>query len=268
MRRCADSGIIALYDAPMSAQTRLVLLPGLDGTDVFFRRLVAALPEWISPIVVEFPASDSSEYGELLPLVRGVLARTPECYVLGWSFAGPLALMLAQAEPDKIRGVILVSSFVSPPRPAYARLRWGAVTPMIWMLRACRRIPVWLSRGSADQFRLDKAETWRRVSARTVAGRIRTLLKVDARDLLRRCSQPVLCLAGADDGVVPRRNVEEMRQVRPSLEVRVIAGRHFALYTNPTAAADVIARFVVEANRGAGGVPADPPAGRATLATE
>lgn len=252
----------------MSAQISLALLPGLDGTDVFFRRLVAALPEWISPIVVQFPTHDSSAYGDLLPLVRGALARTPECYVLGWSFSGPLALMLAEAEPDKIRGVILVSSFVSPPRPAYARLRWGAVTPMVWMLRACRRIPVWLSRGPADQLRLDKAETWRRVSARTVAGRIRAVLKVDARDLLRRCSQPVLCLAGADDGVVPRRNVEKMRQVRPSLEVRVIDGRHFALYTNSTAAADVIARFMVGADRGAAGAGVGRPSGGATFATE
>lgn len=33
----------------------LILLPGLDGTDVFFRPLLAALPQWISPIVVQYP---------------------------------------------------------------------------------------------------------------------------------------------------------------------------------------------------------------------
>ena len=33
----------------------LVLLPGLDGTEVFFRPLLASLPEWVRPHVVSFP---------------------------------------------------------------------------------------------------------------------------------------------------------------------------------------------------------------------
>jgi pimeloyl-[acyl-carrier protein] methyl ester esterase len=233
----------------MPNRTTLVLLPGLDGTDVFFRPLLAELPDWIAPLVVQYPTAGANEYPDLLRLVRSALALTPECYVLGWSFAGPLALMLAGAEPHKVRGVILVSTFVRPPRPIYARLRWGAITPTIWMIRACRRIPVWLSRGAGDRLRQDKTETWKRVSAGMVAERIRALLRVDARGLLKDCPAPVLCLAGHDDGIVPQRNVEEIVAVRSSVSVSTIDGQHFALYTNPGAAADVIMNFLTRTGR-------------------
>ena len=222
----------------------LVLLPGLDGTDVFFRPLLASLPKWIIPMVVQFPTAGANAYPDLLRLVRSALANTSGCYLLGWSFAGPLALMLAAAEPGKIQGVILASTFVCPPRPIYARLRWAVVTPTVWMLRFGKRLPVWLSRSSSDRLRRDKTETWKRVRASMVAARIRSLLQVDARELLRTCPVPVLCLAGSDDGIVPHSNVKEIACVQPSVQVRMIDGQHFALYTNPTAAADAITEFM------------------------
>jgi pimeloyl-[acyl-carrier protein] methyl ester esterase len=231
-------------DARAKEPTTLVLLPGLDGTDVFFRPLMAALPEWITPLVVQYPTAGANEYPDLLRLVRSAVAETPACYVLGWSFAGPLALMLAAAEPRKVLGVILASTFVRPPRPIFARLRWAAVTPMVWMIRAGKRLPVWLFRDPTDRLRHDKTETWKRVSTGMIAARIRTLLNVDARNLLRDCSHRVLCLAGSHDGIVPHHNVEEIARMQPSAAVRLIAGHHFAIYTNPNAAADAIAEFI------------------------
>jgi pimeloyl-ACP methyl ester carboxylesterase len=230
----------------MPSPITLVLLPGLDGTDVFFRPLLASLPEWITPHVVQFPQSGANRYSDLLGIVRGEVSQYSSFYVLGSSFSGPLALMLVATEPERVLGVILSTTFVRPPRPIYARLRFAAVAPMIWAIRACRRIPVWLFQGPTDQFRRDTAETWTRVTAGMVAGRIRALLNIDARELLRTCPRPVLCIAGSDDGVVPRQNVEEIVVVRPSVQVRTIEGRHFAIYTNPTAAVAAITEFMVE----------------------
>jgi pimeloyl-ACP methyl ester carboxylesterase len=224
----------------------LVLLPGLDGTDIFFRPLLSSLPTWIRSHVVCFPPFGPNEYVDLLAMVREEVSKFATFFVLGSSFSGPLALMLAEAEPVKVRGVILSATFVSPPRPTYARLRFAAVTPTIWAVRACRRIPVFLSRGPNDQLRRDKAETWNRVSASMVAARVRELLNIDARELLRTCPNPVLCIAGNDDGVVPRRNVEEMVRLRPAVHVCMIKGGHFAIYTNATVAAAAITQFMVQ----------------------
>lgn len=241
--------MVRLISSDMPTPITLVLLPGLDGTDVFFRPLLASLPKWIIPMVVQFPTAGANAYPDLLRLVRSALAETTSCYLLGWSFAGPLALMLAAAEPGKFQGVILASTFVRPPRPVYARLRWAVVTPTVWMLRFGKRLPVWFSRSSSDRLRRDKTETWTRVKASMVAARVRALLQVDARALLKACPVPVLCLAGLDDGIVPHDNVEEMVCVQPSAQVRMIEGQHFAIYTNPSAAAEAIMEFMNRGNR-------------------
>jgi hypothetical protein len=52
----------------------LVLLPGLDGTEVFFRPLLAALPEWVRPIIVAFPSNGSNDYAGLLAIVSEAVA--------------------------------------------------------------------------------------------------------------------------------------------------------------------------------------------------
>lgn len=232
--------------ARMTRPTTLVLLPGLDGTDVFFRPLLAVLPQAVRPVVVCLPTSGSNTYTDLLAFVRHALAELAECYVLGWSFSGPLALMLAAAEPTKVRGVILSATFVRPPQPRLAWLRFAVTTPVIWVLRASRRVPGWLGRGLTDPVQGAMAETWARVGAKVVAARVRAILTVDAREPLRRCRPPVLYLASSHDEVVPHRNVEEVVRVRPSVQVRTIQGRHLAMYTNPAAAVSVILEFVAQ----------------------
>lgn len=231
---------------PNCAQKRmtLVLLPGLDGTEVLFQPLIRSLPQSIKPFVVPLPTSGLNQYGDLLAIVGEAVSDLPAFYVLGWSFSGPLALMLGVAEPTKVRGIILSATFVRPPRPIYVRLRFGAVTPIIWMIRAARRVPIWFARGPDSQLRLDKAETWRRVSAAMIGKRVRAILTVDAAEPLRKCLQPILCLTGSKDAIVPRCNITDILNLRSSVRVRVIEGGHFAMYTNPEEAADAITEFV------------------------
>ncbi|MFO0775698.1 MAG: alpha/beta hydrolase [Nitrospiraceae bacterium] len=228
----------------MSSPFHLVLLPGLDGTDVFFRPLVRALPSWIQPHVLCFPTTGASDYPTLVQFATDALHALPHYYVLGLSFSGPLALMLAAAHPERVQGVILASTFVRPPRSQYRYLRFAAVTPLVWALRASRRLPLMLSTRAQGAAWRDKCETWSRVSSRMVAARMRAVLAVDAREPLRTCPQPVLCLAGRADRVVPFRNVDDIVRIRPSTAVQLLEGDHFALYTHPQSAAQAIARFM------------------------
>jgi len=100
----------------MKAPVTLVVLPGLDGTDVLFRPFIAALPTGIRPIVIDYPAKGMNRYPDLLELVRRTVTDMPPFYVLSSSFSGPLAIMLARAEPEKVRGVILSASFLRWPK--------------------------------------------------------------------------------------------------------------------------------------------------------
>ena len=223
---------------------RLVLLPGMDGTRLLFRPLLAALPEWIGAEVVRYPVRGPNRYEDLLPLVADRVARGGPCIVLGWSFSGPLALRVACLQPQCVRGVILAASFVSPPSMALARLRLLVRGPTFSAVRLLRRLPIWLLRPRTDRLRRDKAVLWRRVPARTLAVRARDVLAVDARDALSRCPCPLLYIAADSDAVVPLRNATAILRARPDVAVETIRGGHLALYTDPAASSRSIASFV------------------------
>ena len=219
----------------------LVLLPGLDGTDVFFRPLLAALPSSVRPLVVSYPtSSDGCTYEGLLAWTRRAISTIPECYVLGWSFAGPLALMLAEREPDKVRGVILSATFVRTPNAWLPHVSPALVTPVVWAYRAARRLPAWLFRARTDPWRQAKSETWTRVPARTVAARLQSVLETDAREILLQCQRPILYIASSQDEVIPTRNIDDVVTLKPSVTTVTISGPHLAMYTNAAAAANAI----------------------------
>lgn len=226
-------------------QTRtLVMLPGLDGTEVFFEPLLKSLPQSFQTRLVCFPTSGSNQYADLLRTVRAAVADLSDYYLVAWSFSGPLALMLGAAEPTRVRGVILFASFVRPPLRCLSVLRFGAITPVVWTIRFSRRLPVWLGRSRCDPLRRAKAELWKRIGARVLAERVRAIIATDASEFLRRCQAPILYVAGNNDKVVPWRNASEIIRVKPSTRVHTIAGGHFAIYHNPAAGAEAIRSFV------------------------
>ncbi len=147
----------------------LLLLPGLDGTEVLFGPLVAALPPWIRPRVVTYPPRGATGYADLLPLVEASVEPTADFFVLGWSFSGPLALMLAARRPDRARGVILCSSFVRPPRRVPSWVRSATVGPTVGLVRLARRAPARLFGTGEKRLAEAQAVAWSRVPSRTVA---------------------------------------------------------------------------------------------------
>jgi pimeloyl-ACP methyl ester carboxylesterase len=225
------------------SRSTLVLLPGLDGTEVFFRPLLACLPPSIQPVILNYPDHGPYEYPELLALVCESLAEVKACYVLASSFGGPLGIMLAAAEPKKIRGLILCATFVRPPLPLLAPFSWVLRAPLLWSLRAMRRLPVWM-RSQDDALRHAKRETWQRVSAHGLAARARSALKVDVRVALAHCLQPILNISFDRDTVVPRSNADEINSHRFGVTQVTLSGDHLAMFHDPTAVATEVVRFM------------------------
>lgn len=231
------------WDA-MTTPTTLVILPGLDGTDVFLRPLLAALPETIRAVVVCYPEAGPATYEDLLTLVRRTVAGVPEFYVLAFSFAGPLAIMLAAAEPSRVRGILLAASFLRLPHPHLARFELAAVGPVLWLVRTIRRLPIWLFKRTDDPLRIAKAEIWSRVSARALAARVRALMRVDVRSLVGGCMQPMLCVVFDADRVVPRASAYEILGCAPRARFVALPGHHFAMFADPAPLASEVVRFV------------------------
>ena len=222
----------------------LVMLPGLDGTEVLFAPLLAQLPAWIKPIVLHYPASGENSYAELLEVVDQQVPATGNFAILGSSFGGPLALMLAARRRSQVSAVVLCASFVRPPRPDLVKFRAIARTPVIGALRAVRRIRYVIPGFASNDLRRAKAVLWNRVTARLLAARSRAVLGVDAREPLRECAAPLMYLAFTRDDVVPRANADEVKSIAPQTHIVEVEGSHQALFTNPVPSAKFIAEFL------------------------
>ena len=91
---------------------RLLLLPSMDGTGLLFEPLVQALPPSLQARAVAYPPDQPLGYNDLLPLVQATAAEGGDFVVVGESFSGPLALMLAADRPVDLPCVVLCASFV------------------------------------------------------------------------------------------------------------------------------------------------------------
>ncbi len=229
-----------------NVKTTLVLLPGLDGTEIFFGPLLRHLPSWVDPVVIVYPTSGNNDYRDLLPIVMNKVANLKSFVILGWSFGGPLALMVESRCPSKVSGVILCGSFVTPPNPWLVPFRPVLSAPLIAVVRTIRRARLLVPGYATSEFRRAKALTWERVSSRELASRSRAALSVDVRQQLRECSARLMYLASSRDEVISRARLNEILALAPQTQVAEIEGLHFALYTNPVQSAACIVNFLCE----------------------
>lgn len=223
----------------------LVLLPGLDGTGELFGPLLGELPAWIRPIVVSYPRDRQLGYAELLPLAAGFLPVAESYVILGESFSGPLAVMLAARKPAGLSAVILCASFVKKPfRTLPAWLSAGCVGPVFLLWPALLRVrSLWMSKELRDLLPL-ALQAIRSVRAEVVAARVRALLKVNVEDQLRVLDLPLLYLQGRRDSLICAHNLAGIRRIKPDLRVARIDTRHFLLQLEPKRAAEEIAAFL------------------------
>jgi pimeloyl-ACP methyl ester carboxylesterase len=169
-----------------------------------------------------------------------------EFLVLGESFSGPVALLLAARRPPGLRGVILSASFVRSPLPSFARRFRGLIRP--WWFRA---VPSALTRrallGRFATGSLGKMveAAINAVQPEVLAERVRAVLAVDVGKQLRECPVPILYLAATEDRLIPRRTVAHIRRLQPRVQVVSVIGPHLLLQAAPERAARTMEMFAV-----------------------
>jgi pimeloyl-[acyl-carrier protein] methyl ester esterase len=222
----------------------LILLPGLDGTGLLFQPLIAALPAMIKPTIVRYPGDRHLSYEELLPLAMDALPPSDPFILLGESFSGPLAVMVAAQHPKNLVGLILCASFVTRPwpfvRPAIPIFARG---PVFNLYMPYKRIRARLGGYSTPQRRALIEKMHKLVPPHVFASRVRMVFQVDARDALRLCDVQMLYIKAANDMVVPGRNFRIIQQIKPDIGVVTIGWSHMVLQRNPAQAAEAISAF-------------------------
>lgn len=230
--------------SPSTPHHRALLLPGLDGTGLLFRRFVDLRPPQFHAQVLAYP-STLATYAEAEELVASRLPVDGRVLLIAESFSGPIAVRIAARFEHRISGVVLVASFVRSPVASIARaVPWRAVFSVRAPAVALRRML--LGQDCPDSLVDELRVVLQPLPSRTLAQRIRAVLTVDASAQLRACAVPMLYIAGQDDRLVGRRSLAAIHAIRPELEHISVSAPHLILQRNPTAAWQAIERFAAE----------------------
>ena len=222
----------------------LVLLPGMDGTGIFFELLIKSLDGKVPTRTVSYPVDQALGYNELLPYVTSCFPDEKPFIVLGESFSGPLAVMAAAEGKPNLKAIILVATFVKSPMPTWvSSLKRFLRGPLLDMRPRKLLINLGLGRDCPAETRKWIHEKLPRFNRKVLAARIEAVLDVNVREELKKTNVPVLYIAASRDWVVPRRCLDAVWLCRPDVEVRVIKGPHPILQCRPEDSAAAIIEF-------------------------
>lgn len=224
--------------------TRLVLLPGMDGTGELFEPLLRALR--LPAQVIRYPSSAALNYRELETLVLAELPTDEPYVLLGESFSGPIAISIAARRPSHLRGLALCCTFAKNPRPAFGSLR-GLVS----LLPGRPPLPLleyFLSgRFSTPALRDALARALAQVSTSALRARMKEVMGVNVIDSLRSVAVPVLYLRASEDRLVPAAASRLVLDNVARGRLAELVAPHFLLQTAPAEAANLLEEFLQEA---------------------
>lgn len=222
----------------------LVLLPGMDGTGIFFEDFAAALRPEFNPIIVRYPDDPSLGYAELEPLARAALPTDKPFLILGESFSGPIAISIAASNPPGLLGLILCVTFVRNPHPLLPLVT--AILKPFPPVRLPRFIQYrnLFGRFDSPRLRAKLREVRSLGSQETQKARLEAVAAIDVSEKLRRVAVPILDLRATGDRVISRTSSDYIRRVRPDAKVADLDAPHLLLQTVPQQALTAIRSFV------------------------
>jgi pimeloyl-ACP methyl ester carboxylesterase len=222
----------------------IVLLPGMEGSGLFFSRLLQVLGTSVATHVVSYPFDKALNYAELANLVEKSLPKDSPYVMLGESFSGPIAITLAAAKPVGLQAVILVGTFVCSPIPIPTALHSVASQFPIRLIPKRLITKFLLGNYSDDQLQAQLMSVLAQVSDSVWQERLRAILTVDVKKELSEIAVPILYMRATQDKIVPKSASELVFLHRPDVVIAEIAGPHFMLQTNPEASAAAILKFL------------------------
>lgn len=222
----------------------LILLPGMHGTDDLFGPFLPALPADQPRRVIAYPTDQILSYDDLVHHVERTISDAENLVMIGESFSGPVAIRFAARHPERVRAVVTLGSFVTPPLPTV--LRWFVFESLFGLpiTRVSVRLIVAgfaMPTAFVDTIR----DAIRRPMHAVLAHRTRDVLSADTTDALLRFPGPILAIHGRQDHMVPLRNLSIIARHRPDATIHRMDGPHLLLQTHPRETWRVIHDFLV-----------------------
>lgn len=218
-------------------------MPGLDGTGDLFEPLVRNLSDTIEVVVCEYPLNASLGYPELLSVAETYLPKGEPFVILGESFSGPIAIQIASKNPVGLKGMILVNTFLTNPRPLLGKiirvLPNFALThpPKILLELIAHKAETEVDVASSIQKVLEK------ITPDVVRARLGFIDDVNVTGEVPKIRVPIFILQAAGDWAVPKKALKPILNAHPNVKVQILKGNHFLLQEGPKKCAEVIESF-------------------------
>ncbi|MCL2309858.1 MAG: lysophospholipase [Proteobacteria bacterium] len=222
--------------------TRLVILPGTDGTGALLGEFVAALGD-LKSFVVSYPTDQILDYEQLVDLIQPQLPPSGPYFLLGESFGGPLAVLLAADQRSSCAGVILCASFARYASPLRALAPLASFVPVA-RIPAC--VMSWFLLGwwSTPRLQIQLTNALNQVSPTVLRARIRAALRINVMPQLKTLNMPLLYLQASHDRIIPASSGRNIAASVPSAILTRVTGPHFLLQAAPQACATEVRRFI------------------------
>lgn len=210
--------------------TRVVILPGLDGTDLLLDRFVKSAPVGRPVAVVPLPDAPVDNYEALCDAIAPRFRSLAPCHLIAESFSGPLGILLAHRYPDAVSQLTLVASFADSPIPFIARR-------LPWSLMFRIPMPQFVARyffvGADQEMAVRPRSAIQQTSIGTLVSRINCLMNVEVSSQLAALRCHVDYILAKNDRLVSKRLLTHIKQANRAVIVREVDGPHLILQTRP-----------------------------------
>ena len=210
--------------------TKILILPGLDGTDLMlgpFRELCAASQE---TIVGTLPDDPTLGYEGLAEHFSTIVNGLSSCHIIAESFSGPIAILLAHKYPEVVTRLTLVASFATTPLPKFA-----SFVPWFLLLRI--PLPTFAARyflvGNCNSIVPTLRSAIGQNSFPVLRNRLWLSQYVDVTKQYSELNCQLTYRRPTRDRRVPMRCVDEILEANPATEIREVEGPHLILETEP-----------------------------------
>ena len=223
---------------------RLCLLPGLDGTGRLYAPLIQAFGDAVEVEPWTYDSGHFDSYAALADAFEPTMRRHADIVLVAESFAGPLAIMLAQRHPVRVRAVVLAASFVHRPLPASTLLanvlqRMPAIAPPVFALER-----LLAGEGMPPDLRKELDLILDAIPVDVLRRRALAALRVDVRDELAGLTMPLLYLQAGHDRLIRPRAGRDIARLARNARWETIPAPHFLFQLAPVEAAAAIRRFL------------------------
>jgi pimeloyl-ACP methyl ester carboxylesterase len=212
----------------MVAAPEIVLLPGLDGTGDLFDALAACLASDFTVKVVRYPNDASLGYAGYVELARNAVG-TREVFLLGESFSGPIAVLVATQLGRQIKGLMLAATFLKNPWPGWLIRRASRTDPETTPKKI--RDAILMGSYGDDELRKKVDRIVRDLSRPVREARLRAIAEVDVRDNFAKLDCPVLALHGREDWLVPMMTMQRAVGRKGGARIVAFPAAHMLLQT-------------------------------------